>query len=131
MFAAKKHLNLALRVAILCSLCNLVVAYDPKVGDMVYIQSERLNRKSGEVVRTNSMCSTVRLHSGPGESTKPVLILNKNLTLVAPPLSPPPVRAPTERSGHGPDSPATPPCDDIMDHRSSTLAAPKSRLRQE
>merc|ERR1711964_526188 len=102
----KKHLSLALRVAILCSLCNLAVAYDPKVGDMVYIQrvkhgaevrhlekhqpisragtdrwwhlrSEKLNGMSGEVVRTTSMCSAVRLHFT--KSTETVLILNVNL----------------------------------------------------
>merc|ERR1711964_969416 len=43
-----------------------------------HLRSEKLNGMSGEVVRTTSMCSAVRL-TRYGTSTDPVLILNVNL----------------------------------------------------
>merc|ERR1711964_294198 len=80
----KKHFSIALRAAVFCSLCNLVVAYDPtKVDEVVCIFGDSVhNGRTGKVVSFNKSehVTVVKLDCASGEDPLTIPISNANLT---------------------------------------------------
>merc|ERR1711964_30275 len=81
MFAnvTKKHLSIALRAAVFCSLCNLAVGYTPtKVGEVVRIGGDN-GIKTGAVVSFSKSETVVKLNTAPGEEPLTVTVSNDDL----------------------------------------------------